>query len=257
VHPRATAALALVALSVGAACDSSPTAGSADPARTTPSAVELLGHSVDGRPLVARVVGDRSAPVRILVVGCIHGDEPAGEAVTRALRRAAAPSSAALWLVDEFNPDGCRRGTRQNARGVDLNRNAPWRWRRLDRPGGTYYSGTRPLSEPESRAINLLVTRIRPTVSIWYHQHARLVDSSSGGSRVLEQRYARTVGLPLRAYGLRPGSITDWQDHAFPGTTAFVVELPAGVLRTAAVNAHVRGVLALAQAVAGPPPSVP
>ena len=31
----------------------------------------------------------------------------------------------------------------------------------------------------------------------------------------------RTTRLPRY-----PGSATSWQDHAFPGTTAFVVELP-------------------------------
>jgi protein MpaA len=156
-----------------------------------------------------------------------------------------------LWLVDEFNPDGCRADTRQNARGVDLNRNSPWHWRPLDRLGGKFYSGPRALSEPESRAINRLVRRLRPAVTIWYHQHANLVDYSSGGSRALERRYATLTGMRLINYGVHPGSITTWQDSTFRGDTAFVVELPPGALPRAAVARHVAAVTALTRAFAG------
>jgi predicted deacylase len=45
----------------------------------------LLGRSVDGRPIVAFELGDPHAARRVLVVGCIHGNEPAGIAVARRL----------------------------------------------------------------------------------------------------------------------------------------------------------------------------
>ena len=182
----------------------------------------------------------------MLIVGCVHGDETAGEAITRRLRSVAPPPGVALWLVDEFNPDGCKANRRQNADGVDLNRNSPWHWRALDHPGGTYYSGSRPLSEPESRTINRLVARLRPAVSIWYHQHAHLVDAS-GGDPTIERRYARLVGLPFRHFGTFPGSITSWQNATFRRDTAFVVELPAGTLSPRGVRRHVAAVLNLAK----------
>jgi len=206
----------------------------------------VLGRSVEGRWIVAHVVGSPSAPRRILLVGCVHGNERAGEAITRRLRTVTPPAGSALWLVDEFNPDGCLRGTRQNAHGVDLNRNSPWHWRPLEQPGGTFYSGIAPLSEPESRAIHALVARLRPEISIWYHQHASLVDDSSGGSSAIEGRYARAVGLRLRSYGTFPGSITSWQNSAYPRDTAFVVELPAGALPASSVARHVAAILTLA-----------
>jgi protein MpaA len=206
----------------------------------------VFGHSVRHRPLTATLIGDPAAPHRVLVVGCIHGSERAGEAVTHALRRVALPAGVALWLVDQANPDGCRAGTRQNAHGVDLNRNSPDKWRKLDHPGGTYWSGPKSLSEPESQAIVRLVRRARPTVSIWYHQHARLIDDSGGDRRIL-RRYARAVGLPVGRLGPYPGTVTGWQNHAHPHTTAFVVELPPGRLRRAAVQRHVAAVLAVAR----------
>ena len=64
--------------------------------------------------------------------------------VTRALRGLRAPRGVELWIVDDLNPDGSAAGTRQNANGVDLNRNFPWRWRAQGGPGDTYHSGSGP-----------------------------------------------------------------------------------------------------------------
>jgi protein MpaA len=245
--PRPPAIIASLALLGVAACGGGARGNSASPAALHDgrARVMVLGRSVRGREILARVVGDPGAPRKILVVGCVHGNETAGEAITRRLRSANPPSATVLWLVDEFNPDGCHANTRQNAHGVDLNRNSPLHWQHLEHPGGTYYSGPGPLSEPESRAINRLVRRLRPDISIWYHQHASLVDDSSGGSVAIESRYARAVGLPLRNYGVFPGSITTWQDATYPHDTAFVLELPAGALPPSSITRHVAAILAL------------
>ena len=50
-------------------------------------------------PLEVERVGDPAAPVRVLVVGSIHGNEPAGHAVVRRLRALAPPAGVQLWLV--------------------------------------------------------------------------------------------------------------------------------------------------------------
>jgi protein MpaA len=143
-----------------------------------------------------------------------------------------------------LNPDGVAAGTRGNAHGVDLNRNFPWRWRPL---GGVYYSGPRPLSEPETRLAYRLIRRLRPAISIWFHQHLDVVDES-GGSLAVERRFASLVGLPLARLPREPGSAVEWEDHAFPGTTAFVVELPPGALPAASVARYASAVLAVARA---------
>lgn len=195
-----------------------------------------------GRPLVARELGDPRARRRVLVVGCIHGDERAGIAVVRALRRAPRTGRADLWVIDSLNPDGAAAGTRQNARGVDLNRNFPFAWRRLGRRGDQQYSGPRPLSEPEARAAQDFLRRLDPQVTVWFHQPLGVVDES-GGSVAIEQRFARRAGLPLRRLTRYPGSVASWQDHR-PGTTAFVVELGPG---RPAIAPVVRAVLALSR----------
>ena len=207
---------------------------------------EVVGRSVRGVPIRAAIVGERTAPRTVLVLACVHGDEPAGIAVTRRLRRADPPTGTALWLVDRANPDGCRAGTRRDARGVDLNRNAPWRWRPTGPPGSPFHAGPHPRSEPETRALLRLVRRVRPAITIWYHQHAALVDDS-GGDRRIERRYAQLAGLPFRRYGDLPGVFTGWQNHAFPRSTAFVVELPGGSLSPRAARRHANAVLTLAR----------
>jgi hypothetical protein len=82
-------------------------------------------------------------------------------------------------------------------------------------------------------------------VTVWFHQHASLVDDS-GGDRRIERRYARRVGLPFHHYGTFPGSLTSWQDATFLRDTAFVVELPPGRMTAAAVRRHAQAVVALA-----------
>jgi protein MpaA len=149
-----------------------------------------IGSSVQGRPIRAVRVGSARARRRILVVGAIHGNELAGRAVTRRLRAVRPPRGVALWLVDDLNPDGAAAGTRQNARGVDLNRNFPYRWRPTGRPFDTYHSGPRPLSEPESRAAAAFIRRVRPRVTLWYHQALRLI-VKGGGDSALERLFAR------------------------------------------------------------------
>ena len=209
---------------------------------STDRRVLVIGRSSDGRPIEAVEVGDSSARVKLLVVGCIHGNEQAGIAIARRLTQIAPPRAIDLWIVPVLNPDGVAANTRQNAHGVDLNRNFPWRWRDLE---GIYDSGPRPLSEPEARVAERLILRVRPTISIWYHQQLDLVDES-GGSLAIERRYARLAGLPLRRLVRDPGSVVNWENHVLPRSTAFVVELPAGRLTSAATERHARAVLALA-----------
>jgi protein MpaA len=193
---------------------------------------------VQGRPIVAIHAGDPDG-IPVLVVGCIHGNEPAGIAVAARLARAS-PPGVSLWIVPVLNPDGRARNARGNAHGVDLNRNFPFRWRRL---AGVYYSGPRPLSEPEARIAHALILRIHPVVSVWFHQHLDLVWASGGNLRV-ERRFAQVSGLRYRRLPPLAGSAIDWQNHALAGTTAFAAELPAGWPSSAAMARYVRAVIA-------------
>jgi protein MpaA len=183
----------------------------------------------------------------VLVVGEIHGNERAGESIARRLLRIAPPAGVLTWVVPQLNPDGAAAGTRQNARGVDLNRNFGYRWRPLDRRGGLHWSGPRAFSEPESRAARRLILRIRPRLSVWYHQALTLVDESSGGDVHVERRYARLVGLPAKRLPRYTGTATGWANHVVGGGSSFVVELAGGSLTGAQARRHALAVRELSR----------
>jgi protein MpaA len=177
----------------------------------------------------------------------IHGNETAGRAVVARLRATArAGAGCQVWLIDSVNPDGMARGTRQNARGVDLNRNFPTGFRRSGLPFSTYYSGPRALSEPESRALAALIRRLRPDVTIYYHQHMNVVALPPGpAARRAARRYARLAGMRAVDIGARHGSVAGWQRNALREPASLVVELPAGRLSAVAVRRHAAAALAL------------
>jgi protein MpaA len=257
--PMRTAVLFAVCASMAAAvstagCGVSDGDAEADePLGVTPgsaSSVVFRARSVQGRPIVAREIGrSKAGSPGVLVVGCIHGDERAGMAVVRRLDAGRPPAGVALWTVSDLNPDGVRAGTRQNADGVDLNRNFPYRWRPLGSRGDQEYSGPHALSEPESRFAYRLIRTLRPRVTIWFHQPLGLVDES-GGDPAVERRFARLAGLPVRRLARYPGSATGWQDHRLRGTTAFVVELPPGAPSPAEVTRWAGAVARLARSLA-------
>jgi protein MpaA len=176
------------------------------------------------------------------VVGCIHGDEPAGIAIARAIPRLR-PRGVDVWVVDDLNPDGVASHSRQNAHGVDLNRNFPAGWRPLGAQGDQQYSGPAPLSEPEAKIAHALVARLRPTVSVWFHQPVGVVDWS-GGDVGVERHIAGLLGLPLRRLPRYPGSAVGWENRVLPRGTAFVVELPAGRLSRTRALRYARALVA-------------
>ena len=200
-----------------------------------------LGRSWQGRPITASEVGNHSA-TRVLVIGAVHGTERGGIPIANALERLS-PVDLDLWIVPDLNPDGVAAGVRQNAHGVDLNRNFPWRWRPMH---GVYESGTQPLSEREARIAHALILRLRPHVTIWFHQQLDMV-WASGGQRRVEKVFARISGLPYHAMPQLAGSAIAWQNNTLEGTTAFAAELPAGQPNAHAVARYVRAVLAAAR----------
>jgi protein MpaA len=197
---------------------------------------EVIGRSVEGRPITLVRLGDPAATRKVLAVGCIHGNEPVGRAIVADLMQASPAPDTQLLLVRDLNPDGFAHHQRTNAHGVDLNRNSPEHW------AG---AGAHPWSEPEARAIRDLVLREQPAVSVYYHQPFGLVDLPEVGSPQVARRYSELVDLPLKRLSRRPGSISRWQNAKLRPGSAFVVELAPGPLPADLRLRHVAAVLAL------------
>lgn len=98
------------------------------PVRAQQVTVTTIGQSWQGRPIDVYRFG--TGPHRLVVVGATHG---APELNTAVLSRQLidwfrnhpedVPPSISLFIVPVLNPDGVELNVRQNARGVDLNRN--------------------------------------------------------------------------------------------------------------------------------------
>ena len=90
--------------------------------------LECIGYSVEGLPIFAATIG--RGPQKILAWSQMHGNETTS---TRALlrlipyllsRHTNGMKHCCLRIIFQLNPDGAKRYTRQNANGVDLNRDA-------------------------------------------------------------------------------------------------------------------------------------
>jgi protein MpaA len=192
------------------------------------SRTDIVGRSTQGRDIRLLQHGDPEVEGEVLVFGCIHGDECGASRVRPPA--GCPPGNVDIYTVPNLNPDGLALGTRLNGRGVDLNRNFPSDWKPIGRRGGPQHSGPRPFSEPESRLAARIIRRIRPEVTIWFHQHHddRPLVRAWGQSAPMARRYAALAGLPFRRLPWLAGTAPNWQNHAFPGTASFVVELPRG-----------------------------
>ena len=156
-----------------------------------------FGRSVQGVPLTFYRRQSGSDGARVLVVGCIHGDEFVGNRVVDILREMPLEGNIDLWLVRTMNPDGQQLRTRQNANGVDLNRNFPDNWQKIGEPGSWQYSGTDSASEPEVKGLVKLGELVRPQFVIWYHQDYFRIGPGTGHDGKVREKYASLVGLPL------------------------------------------------------------
>lgn len=198
-----------------------PAAG--DDSTSVVTAREVVGTSVRGRPIVAWHRARPGATRTLLVIGNIHGDERAGLRVVRRLRdRAQLPADLDLWLVPSVNPDGTAADTRTNAHGVDLNRNFPYRWRR-SAPGPTW-SGPADLSEPESQALRRLTLRLRPRLTVIFHQPLFGVGATAKSMPTV-RALARGMRLPVdefRCGRVCTGTYSSWLNHRIDGLAVTV-----------------------------------
>lgn len=182
----------------------------------------MIGYSTEGRPIECIAMGD--GPTAVLILATIHGDESAGTPlVNRMLDEIALDQRViegrTLWVVPVVNPDGMRANLRENARGVDLNRNFP-----AENFVPSAEHGRRILSEPEAEAIARLIVDIRPRHILSFHQPLNCLDFD-GPAGGLALAMSEVCDLPIRKLGTRPGSLGAYTGETLQIPT-ITIELP-------------------------------
>ncbi|MEQ1857319.1 MAG: murein tripeptide amidase MpaA [Longimicrobiales bacterium] len=194
---------------------------------TIPWAPTTYGRSVLGAPLE---VWKARAKCQLLVFAGIHGEEPETTyALSRALRQLREPPQHCA-VVLAANPDGLARGTRANARGVDLNRNFPAaNWSpapvtcrsTLQDPSDVLLSpGVHAGSEPEVQALLALIAEMEPATVVALHAPLACIDDP--GETRLGRWLAKRTRMPLvHDVGYpTPGSFGSWgKDRNLPIVT--------------------------------------
>jgi len=190
--------------------------------------VEHYGRSGDGVPLRVFLPAT-DGPVAGLLVAAQHGEEGATALLVRRLLERVTGHETRWAIVPVANPDGLLNGTRQNAAGVDLNRNFPAdTWRPDDSytyPPGiederrivanrTNLSSPGPQagSEPETKALVALVERLRPPLVVDVHSPLELLLPRGAVPPELVAALSESAKLPIveDVGGPCPGAFDDW-----------------------------------------------
>ena len=186
-------------------------------------------RSVNGLPLLQRDVTPgllksvslqppTAAPLKVLVLGGIHGDETSSVSlVFRWIAFAQAQPAGIHWrFVPALNPDGLLqpKPTRVNANKVDLNRNfptpgwqqeAPEHWVQRTRKDPRRWPGNTAQSEPETRFVVQTMNQWKPDLIVSVHAPYAVLDFDGP----LEAPH-RLGKLFLDRVGIFPGSLGNY-----------------------------------------------
>lgn len=197
--------------------------------------IVILGRSVEGRKIEAHTSLHGGGGALTLIFGGFHGDEPKSVSLANKLLEELTSSQPAKhrgrWvIVPMVNPDGCACRRRRNAHRVDINRNFPTQNWESGSSRSRMFGGTKPFSEPETKAVIAAVTRFRPVRIITIHSigRERYCNNYDGPGRKVASRLARANRYPVTAtIGYpTPGSLGAWAGVE-KGIPTVTLELPS------------------------------
>lgn len=132
----------------------------------------------------------------ILIIGCVHGDEPQGTNILNCYLKEEFPAKNKIYIIPCLNPDGYLSKTRTNANGVDLNRNFPTQnWELTEK--NEFFGGTAPASEPETKFLINCINKINPDLILTIHAPFKIVNFD-GDALKISQKIAEIIGYPVQ-----------------------------------------------------------
>lgn len=191
---------------------------------------ERADESVEGRPISIRRLGQ--GKYRTVIVTGLDGRdltavEWADELAAALEQRPDLLQQQEFVIVRAANPDGLAVKTRENARGVDLNRNFPTR-RYV--PSDKLKTGRGPASEPETRLLLETLYEFRP-------QRVVHLCSTSGKSGVYVNQQAGDVAERLKRYYALPIERLNYDQ-----LPASMEEFADATWQSSVVRVHLHGV---------------
>ncbi len=134
----------------------------------------------------------------ILIIGVFHGEEPQGEfLINKYLKENLLNIKNTLYFIPCLNPDGKSVNKRQNANGIDLNRNFPTEnWRRTENP--EYFGGTMAGSEIETKFMIDVINTYKFDAILSIHAPFKIVNYD-GPAKELAEKISSITGYPVQA----------------------------------------------------------
>jgi predicted deacylase len=216
----------------------------------------------------------RQVPPRALIVGGIHGNERGALDIMTQLRTELALSTSPLQrdfdtlVIPVMNPGGVADVTRENRRGVDLNRNFPGLTGFPAPAGGALI----PARQPETEAVIDVVTKLHPARILALHAIGGANATSSGSGGVFAdpvegdaRELACRMALRMRGSGSSTTNVNTRGNQLdanvcnsrYPETASVSVttqQSSLGAWGSAAVSAGGRGTTVITQETAGKAP---
>ena len=175
-------------------------------------------------------IGHDKFPKKILVFSMVHGDEhPAGRLAMSWMLRALGINGRNTWrILPLVNPDGLDAKTRNNGRGVDINRNLPtknWeieanqRWKVVEKENPRRFPGAAANSESETQCILSQIEEFNPDFIISLHTPYGLLDFD--GPEKINFALKSYTDMPWKRLGHYPGSLGRymWAERSVPVLT--------------------------------------
>ena len=144
----------------------------------------------------------------ILIIGCMHGDEPQGKYLIE--KYIDENSETKLLLIPCLNPDGLNNNTRVNSNGVDINRNFPTKnWTLSEK--GDFYGGETPASELETKFLIEMIEEFKPQIILTLHAPYKVVNYD-GPAKDIAEKISQIINYPVeKSIGYpTPGSFGTW-----------------------------------------------